>query len=185
MDNSTILSLPYIMPAQAQKHVTHNEALQMLDAIIQLCAQDFSRTMPPLNPQEGQRHIVATGATGEWEDKDNMLAIWENGIWRFFQPNTGWSAYIVSEAGLRIYDGQQWVTSSSSTSYERLSINTDMDPNHRLAVRGASTFLNGDDSDHRLLINKGTSSATASVVFQTEHTGHAEMGLTGSDNFAF
>lgn len=32
MDSSPNLQLPYIMPSQAQKHVTHNEALRTLDA---------------------------------------------------------------------------------------------------------------------------------------------------------
>jgi hypothetical protein len=35
-NTSTHLALPYIVPAQAQKHVTHNEALYILDAIVQL-----------------------------------------------------------------------------------------------------------------------------------------------------
>ncbi len=35
-DQSTLLSLPYIMPAQAQKHLTHNEALRTLDTLVQL-----------------------------------------------------------------------------------------------------------------------------------------------------
>ena len=30
------LSLPYILPGQAQKHVTHNEALSILDDTIHL-----------------------------------------------------------------------------------------------------------------------------------------------------
>lgn len=61
-DDSPILSLPYILPTQAQKHVTHNEALRMLDAIVQLVVQDRSRTVPPAYPAEGDRHIVAAGA---------------------------------------------------------------------------------------------------------------------------
>ena len=32
-ETSAILSLPYLMPAQAQKHVTHNEALRILDGV--------------------------------------------------------------------------------------------------------------------------------------------------------
>lgn len=33
---STHLNLPYIQPAQAQKHVTHNEAIELLDLIVHL-----------------------------------------------------------------------------------------------------------------------------------------------------
>jgi hypothetical protein len=35
-DTSHALSLPLIQPSQAQKHVTHNEALRILDAVVQL-----------------------------------------------------------------------------------------------------------------------------------------------------
>lgn len=40
------LALPYLMPAQAQKHVTHNEALRMLDALVQLRLEGFDATTP-------------------------------------------------------------------------------------------------------------------------------------------
>ena len=33
-DTSSNLKLPFILPSQAQKHVTHNEALQILDALV-------------------------------------------------------------------------------------------------------------------------------------------------------
>ncbi|NIB59611.1 DUF2793 domain-containing protein, partial [Agrobacterium tumefaciens] len=46
------LRLPYILPSQAQKHVTHNEALQRLDAIVQLVIKDVVAA-PPDNASEG------------------------------------------------------------------------------------------------------------------------------------
>ena len=48
MDQTTNLKLPYIMPSQAQKHVTHNEAIRALDALVQLCVldRDLSRHPP-------------------------------------------------------------------------------------------------------------------------------------------
>lgn len=59
---TTHLALPCIMPAQAQKHVTHNEALRMLDTLVQLSALDRDRTVPPSAPADGDRHIVAAEA---------------------------------------------------------------------------------------------------------------------------
>ena len=61
-DDTTILSLPLILAAQAQKHVTHNEALAQLDLIVQLAVIDRTRTTPPALPAVGDRHIVAAGA---------------------------------------------------------------------------------------------------------------------------
>lgn len=42
-DKTPNLALPFILPAQAQKHVTHNEALQRLDALVQLVVVGNSR----------------------------------------------------------------------------------------------------------------------------------------------
>jgi Protein of unknown function (DUF2793) len=41
------LRLPYLAAAQAQKHVTHNEAIWALDAIVQLAVLDRGLAMPP------------------------------------------------------------------------------------------------------------------------------------------
>ncbi|MEK1894771.1 MAG: hypothetical protein AAAB20_16100 [Rhizobium sp.] len=42
-DQTNNRALPYILPSQAGQHVTHNEALQRLDAIVQLYRR---RTLP-------------------------------------------------------------------------------------------------------------------------------------------
>jgi hypothetical protein len=34
MDQTENLKIPYILPSQAQKHVTHNEAIKAIDAIV-------------------------------------------------------------------------------------------------------------------------------------------------------
>jgi hypothetical protein len=47
MDRSPNLDMPFILPSQAQKHVTHNEALWSLDALIQLAVLDHDLTAPP------------------------------------------------------------------------------------------------------------------------------------------
>ena len=46
MDETPNLELPYIVAAQAQKHVTHNEAIRALDAIVQIGAIDRDLAAP-------------------------------------------------------------------------------------------------------------------------------------------
>lgn len=53
-DTSPLLSLPYIHAAQAQKHVTHNEAIELLDAVTQISLEAVGATTPPSNAVEGQ-----------------------------------------------------------------------------------------------------------------------------------
>ncbi|MGD9294547.1 MAG: DUF2793 domain-containing protein, partial [Roseobacter sp.] len=85
-DISSSLSLPFIMPSQAQKHVTHNEALRILDAVTQLTVIADDTTAPPGTPTEGGRYIPDTGATGDWAGREGEIALFEGGSWRFFVP---------------------------------------------------------------------------------------------------
>jgi hypothetical protein len=86
MMDTTHLQLPYLAAAQAQKHVTHNEALRMLDALVQLSVLDRSRTAPPASPAEGDRHIVGAGATGLWAGWDGAIAAFIDGGWMRLPP---------------------------------------------------------------------------------------------------
>lgn len=72
---SPTLSLPYIQPAQAQKHVTHNEALRILDAVTQLSVISTTLTIPPAQTAEGDRYIVADAATGVWAGQETHVAV--------------------------------------------------------------------------------------------------------------
>ena len=79
MDTTPNLSLPYIMPSQAQKHVTHNEALAILDALVQLTALDRDLTTPPANAIDGSCYIVPSGAIGVWAGQAGTVAIRQEG----------------------------------------------------------------------------------------------------------
>jgi hypothetical protein len=109
MMDTTHLQLPYLAAAQAQKHVTHNEALRMLDALVQLSVLDRSRTVPPATPADGDRHIVAPGATGLWAGWDGSVATWIDGVWMRLLPRPGWRTWVEDEAALIIRTGTEWV----------------------------------------------------------------------------
>ena len=102
------LSLPLIASAQAQKHVTHNDALAALDALVQISVADRDTATPPPSVAEGARYIVAAGAEGVWSGHDGELAVQEDGGWRFFAPQAGWTAWIADEGILAAWDGSSW-----------------------------------------------------------------------------
>ena len=79
MAETTHLLLPYLLAAQAQKHVTVNEALRLLDGLVQLAVLDRHLTAPPASPADGDRYIVASGATGAWSGWDLNVAYWVDG----------------------------------------------------------------------------------------------------------
>ena len=60
-DTSHALSLPLIQPSQAQKHVTHNEALRILDAVVQLVVIAADQSGPPTAPQSGVSVVIYNG----------------------------------------------------------------------------------------------------------------------------
>ena len=107
-DTSTHLLLPYLLAAQAQKHVTVNEALRLLDGLVQLAVLDRHLTTPPASPHDGDRYIVASGATGAWAGWDLNVAYWVDGAWMRLVPRPGWQAWVVDEASFLAWDGAAW-----------------------------------------------------------------------------
>ncbi|MEX2482539.1 MAG: DUF2793 domain-containing protein [Gammaproteobacteria bacterium] len=108
MANTTNLMLPLLAAAQAQKHVTHNDAIQRLDAMVQLSAKDRHLTSPPGSPSDGDRYIPASGATGDWQDWDLNIAWYVDGVWTKLVPRGGWIAYVEDESLALIHDGSNW-----------------------------------------------------------------------------
>jgi hypothetical protein len=108
-EHTTRLDLPYILSSQAQKHITHNEALQALDAIIHLALLS-SRSAPPPSPANGDRHFVSSPATGDWAGKSGMIAAREDGAWIFHAPQLGWLAWFIDVSALKVWTGAAWAT---------------------------------------------------------------------------
>ncbi|CAN7386012.1 DUF2793 domain-containing protein [Pararhizobium sp. LjRoot238] len=184
MSETTVnLELPYILPSQAQKHVTHNEALQRLDAVTQLTVTATLAT-PPSDPQEGTCYDIAPSSTGAWTGKSGNLAFRQDGDWIFIAPKEGWRGWFLAEDKMKIHDGSAWAAYDAIGTLSSLGINTTADSTNRLAVSAAATLLTHDGNGHQVKVNKATSGDTASLLFQTGWSGRAEMGLTGSDDFA-
>jgi len=183
-DQSTILSLPLILPAQAQKHVTHNEALRLLDVMVQLAVSDRTLTLPPVAPAAGARHIVAVGATGLWAGRDGQVALYEAAGWAFFVPLAGWRAHVQAEAAIATFNGTAWVTvADGPLRVPQLGVAATPDATNRLSVSSPAVLLNHAGAGHQVKVNKAAATDTASLLFQTGFSGRAEMGTTGSDDF--
>ena len=108
MDESPNLDLPYIMPSQAQKHLTHNEAIARLDGVVQLSVIDRDLDTPPGAPADGDRYIVAASATGAWTGWERSVACFYAGAWLRLLPRPGWLCWIADEDQLAFWDGAAW-----------------------------------------------------------------------------
>jgi hypothetical protein len=186
-DQTARLHLPYILPSQAQKHVTHNEALQRLDAVVQLTIKATVPT-PPENAAEGDCFLLSADATGDWAGKGGRLAFRQDGAWLSITPQPGWTAWFASEDKYRILRDGVWrdMPLPATGRMERLGIGTEADTANRLALASpASLFTHTpEDGSHRLTVNKAGKADTASLLFQSGWSGRAEMGLAGHDGFS-
>lgn len=184
-DNTARLGLPFIMPAQAQKHVTHNEALMALDALVQMRIEAFDLAAPPAEPRDGALYHVAAGASGAFANQDGTIAQSDGAGWRFLVPQAGWQAFDAAAGSLKVFDGAAWIGSEASfQNVDRIGVGTAADAVNRLAVSSDATLLSHAGGDHRLTVNRDGPGDTASLVFQSGWTGHAEMGLAGDTAFS-
>ena len=93
MADTNRLGLPLLAPAQAQKHVTVNEGLARLDALVHLSLVTTGGVVPPSSPDEGEAHAVGVGATGDWTGLDGKVALFLNGGWAVLTPEIGWQGW--------------------------------------------------------------------------------------------
>lgn len=107
-DQTARFALPFILPGQAQKELFHNEALTLVDAVLQAAVEEAPRAAPPASPQPGQCWIVGSGASGAWVEHDNSLAAWTEGGWRFVAPSPGMGVWDKAAGVTRQWNGSAW-----------------------------------------------------------------------------
>ena len=162
MTDTPTLGLPLLQAAQAQKHVTVNEALFRLDA---LSAAALSRreAAPPSTPADGALYIVATGAAGAWAGQGGRLAFFANGGWMFADPPLGRRVWVADEGVAVRHDGVAWIEATGG------------------AAAGAATALRVASIDHAVVGGPASTVAAAipdkAIVLGV--TGRVTAGLGG------
>ena len=112
MSDTPQLQLPLLASAQAQKHVTVNEALIRLDALTQPVALSATVATPPA-AVDGDAYIVPDGATGEWTGREKTVAVHDNGGWLFLTPRRGWRVWIEDQDDYATYVADRWISALS------------------------------------------------------------------------
>ncbi|MBB6427536.1 DUF2793 domain-containing protein [Sphingopyxis sp. JAI128] len=102
------LALPLLAVAQAQKEVTHNEALVLLDALVHAAVLDGPLADPPADPAEGQCWIVGSDPTGAWSGQATAIAFWSAGGWRFAAPRAGMRVTRLADGARLRFEGSLW-----------------------------------------------------------------------------
>jgi len=184
-DTTPILALPVLVPGQAQPYVTHNGALRRLDMLAQTVVEAFDAETPPELPEAGRVYALGAVPTAAWAGHPLSLAAWIDETWLFIDLQPGWRACSRDSGTLRIWDGAAWgLPAADLDQVAGLGIRTDHDVTNRLSVKAEATLLSHDGAGHQLKINKKTSADTASLLYQSNWSGRAEMGLAGSDDWS-
>lgn len=193
MQNTGRFELPLIMPSQAQKHVTHNEALTLLDGLVHLVIKTAGDTAPPVGAAVDDTFLVGAPASGVWFGQAGKLAFNTDAGWRFAAPVRGVIAFFAAANELRLYEQGVWTKLGDFTgplSLATLGVNTNPDAVNRLAVRSNAALFTaleaagGGNGDVQVKLNKEALTDTASLLFQTGFSGRAEIGLAGDDSLS-
>ncbi|MBC9248314.1 DUF2793 domain-containing protein [Paracoccus sp. 11-3] len=188
-DSTTNLLLPYLMAAQAQKHVTHNEALRLLDGLVQLSVKSRGLSAPPASPADGDRYIVASGATGGWAGWHLNVALWTDGTWLRLPPREGWRAWVEDEELLLVRNGADWqpVIPTTLDDLTRLGIGMAASAGSPFSAKLNSALwtalyaADGGSGDLTQTLNRETDGDDAGLILQTDFSTRALMGMFGSD----
>ncbi|MGB3625355.1 MAG: DUF2793 domain-containing protein [Henriciella sp.] len=192
MDISAKLSLPYLLPNQASKHVTLNEGLRRLDALVQASILSAGLTEPPASPAEGDAYIIADGTpAGDWSGQTpGTLMAFQDGAWEAFAPAEGWRVFDAETSSLLVFEAGSWRTlAGPEARFDSLGINTDADASNRIAMKADRLLFSHDDvtpgtGDAAAVVNKAAPSNLSVMQFQTGFSGRAEIGLIGDDDFS-
>ncbi len=107
MPETSRYALPFLAAGQAQKEVTHNDALARLDVLLHL-AVESRRTAAPTTPAAATAWIVPAAATGEWQGRDGAVAAFDDAGWTYVEPRDGCIAYVRDERGLICFADGSW-----------------------------------------------------------------------------
>ena len=144
------LKLPLLATGQAQKELTHNEALTLADMLVQPVVVALAPPTVPTAPDPGQCWIVGTGAAGAWAGHDGALACWTAAGWRFAGPVEGMTVWNLATGTVVRRVGSAWIAGQSNASQYRVDNVQVVGP--RLAAISGPTGGTVIDAEARLTL---------------------------------
>lgn len=188
MASSNKLALTFMEASQAQKHVTFNDALVALDAIVMLSVKGLFTNTPPGSPAAGDRYITGGAPTGAWAGQAGKLTAWQDGAWRFYSPQIGWVCFVENDGVYYLDQGFTWTKllgGSALQNLTRLGVNATADATNQISANIPQALFNNAGAGINLVLNKNAVGNDASLQFQTAFATKFLFGLLASDDFSF
>ncbi|MBX3563122.1 MAG: DUF2793 domain-containing protein [Sphingomonas sp.] len=102
------LALPLLAAGQAQKEMSHNEALARIDMTLHGNIIAADAEIPPGAPEPGQCWILGSVPEADWAGHPHELAGWTGGGWRFVAPCEGMRLWLGINGGFALFSGGEW-----------------------------------------------------------------------------
>ena len=99
--------LPLIQTGQAQKDVTHNDAIGAIDSLLHLAVK-ATLGVQPTAPVAGQCWIIATAAIGVWAGRDGHIAAFTSAGWTWIIPGDGCLAWDKQAGVFAVFQNGSW-----------------------------------------------------------------------------
>lgn len=197
-DSSGRLGLPYLASGQLQKHVTLNEAIARLDALVQTAAVSRSVATEPTAADDGDLYILPAGAEGpDWGGRaPGAMVRRESGGWVEIDLPEGAFVIVLDTAEAVVKRSGEWRTltneaADAPTELQNLGLlglNAEADAANPFTARlnkalwTARESAAGGDGDLRFTLNKQGPAGVLSLLLQSGWSGRAELGLVGDDD---
>jgi hypothetical protein len=168
------LGLPYVVAAQAQKHIPINESLARLDGLVQLAVESRAVAAQPASPVAGGVWILPAGATGAvWAGQPaGVMMRFEAGAWEALAPAEGVLAWVKDENQVVAHDGAAWALLSASFKSLTAAASPGL-ANTRMEIREEETTVLGATASTAIVIP-----ARAIVLAVSTRTTVAVTGAT-------
>lgn len=108
MSDSVRWALPFLAAGQAQKEVTHNQAIAGVDRLLHLAVCSRSAPAPPATSLPGDTYIVGTNPAGVWPGSPAMLATFDGSGWITTEPQIGCLAWVIDEMQFIVFTSVGW-----------------------------------------------------------------------------